>query len=217
MKKITHPMPIACLDYESCFAPELWPSVAEAFDIEELYITTKEEPDFDALMNKRLAILEGHGKTLEDVRAVAATHEPLEGAPEFLDWLRSKMPAVLISDMVYQLAEPMIEKLGYPTMLSTYIYHDENGKMVYNSRIEDRKASSVRALKSLNYYTIGMGDSLNDIGLLEEADTAMLYRPNEAMRQRFPDMDVFNDLASVRQALEEHVEVIQERDVVAAR
>lgn len=216
MKNIIHKMPIACLDYESCFAPELWLIIAEEFGLKELRITTKEEPDFDKLMRMRIDILEKHGKTLDDCRAVAEKQEPLEGAPEFLSWLQDKMPAIFVSDMVYELAAPIFKKIDYPTMLSTHIYRNQNGRMVYDRRIDDRKARTVRALKSLNYHTIALGDSFNDIGLLEAADTALLYRPSKAMIERFPDLEAFQDLASVRRAFEESIEVLKTHDMVTA-
>ncbi len=184
-------MHIVCSDLEGIFVPEIWINVAEKTGIKELRLTTRDIPDYDVLMKRRLAILDEKGLKIDDIKAVIATMDPLEGALEFLDWLRSCAQIIVVSDTFVQFAGPLMKKLGWPTLFCNKLSIDPDGSIVdYNLRQKDGKREAVVSLKRLNYYTISIGDSYNDITMLKEADAGILFRPPGNVKNEFPEFPV---------------------------
>ncbi len=182
---------IACLDLEGVLVPEIWINVAERTGIAELRRTTRDEPDYDKLMRRRLEILDEHGLKLGDIQSVIGTMRPLEGATEFLDWLRAHFAVIILSDTFDQFARPLLAQLGYPTLFCNSLVVDEQGRVRdYRIRIRDGKRKAVMALKLLNFDVVAAGDSYNDISMLAEADHGILFRPPEHIVGEFPQFRV---------------------------
>jgi phosphoserine/homoserine phosphotransferase len=176
-------MHIICSDMEGIFTPEVWINVAKITGVQELSLTTRDISDYDVLMKRRLAILNEHRLTLEDIQTVIAAMEPLEGAVEFLGWLRSRVQIVIVSDTYVEFAGPLMEKLGRPTLFCNTLSVGPDGMIVdYRLRQKDGKQKVVRALQSLNYEVIAIGDSYNDINMLKAAEWAILFRPPEKVQ-----------------------------------
>ena len=194
-------MEIACLDLEGVLIPEIWISFAERTGIDELRATTRDIPDYDVLMRQRLRILEEHKLGLPDIQEVIDGMGPLEGAHEFLDWLRERFQVVVLSDTFYEFAAPLMRQLGYPTLLCHKLSVDENGFVTdYHIRQKDPKRQSVKAFKSLNYRIIAAGDSYNDTTMLEEADRGILFRPPQNVIDEFPQFRPVADLEELKAA-----------------
>jgi phosphoserine/homoserine phosphotransferase len=182
---------IACLDLEGVLVPEIWINVAEATGIEALRRTTRDEPDYDKLMKFRLEILEKRGLTLADIQAVIGKMGPLEGAHEFLLWLRSRHPLIILSDTFYEFAAPLLAQLDHPCLFCNSLVVDESGRIRgYRLRIPDGKRKAVLALKLLNFPVIAAGDSYNDTTMLSEADAGILFRPPDNVVRDFPRFPV---------------------------
>ena len=193
---------IVCSDLEGVFVPEIWINVAEKTGIEELRLTTRDEPDYDVLMKKRLAILKREGLKLADITAVIETMAPLEGAAEFLDWLRSRLQLIVVSDTYAEFAGPLMRKLGWPTLFCHDLAVAEDGAVVgYNLRQKDSKKKAVEALKGLNFHTVAMGDSYNDITMLEAADAGILFRPPENVAREFPRFPVAQTYQELKEVI----------------
>jgi len=184
-------MYIVCADMEGIFTPEIWISVAEKTGIEELKLTTRDISDYDVLMKKRLAILDANGLKLKDITDVIATMQPLEGALEFLNWLRERTQVIIVSDTYVEFAKPLMEKLGWPTLLchDLTIANDDSIEN-YNLRQRDSKYNTVLALKSLNYRVLAIGDSYNDITMLKEAQKGFLFSPPDNVKAEYPQFPV---------------------------
>lgn len=184
-------MNIVCSDLEGIYVPEIWINVAEKTGIEELRLTTRDISDYNVLMKRRLAILDEKGLKLKDITDVIATMEPLDGALEFLDWLRSQLQLIVVSDTYVEFAKPLMEKLKWPTLFCHSLSVDEKGKITgYNLRQKDSKRKTVLSMKSLNYKVIAIGDSYNDITMLKEADTGILFHPPDNVKDEFPQFSV---------------------------
>ena len=180
-------MELACLDLEGVLIPEIWIGFAEKTGIEELRATTRDIPDYDELMRLRLGLLEQHKLGLPDIQEVISAMKPLEGANEFLDWLRSNFQVIILSDTFYEFSHPLMRQLGFPTLFCHRLVTDETGRVVdYKLRQKDPKRQSVKALKSLNFRIIASGDSYNDTTMLEEADAGILFRAPENVITEFP-------------------------------
>ncbi|RRJ84868.1 bifunctional phosphoserine phosphatase/homoserine phosphotransferase ThrH [Aestuariirhabdus litorea] len=178
---------IACLDLEGVLIPEIWINFAEKTGIEALKATTRDIPDYDVLMKQRLAILEREGYGLPDIQAVIDTLEPLPGAVEFVAWLRERFQVVILSDTFYEFAQPLMRKLGFPTLLCHKLVVDEQGKITdYQLRQRDPKRQSVIALHSLYYRVIATGDSYNDTSMLAEAEAGILFKAPDNVIAEFP-------------------------------
>jgi len=194
-------MHIVCSDLEGVFVPEIWINVAEKTGIEELRLTTRDISDYDVLMKRRLAILDENGLKIDDIKAVIATMNPLEGAVEFLNWLRSRTQIIVVSDTFDQFARPLMEKLGWPTLFCHTLSIAPDGFITdYVLRQKDAKRETVISLKSLNYNTIAMGDSYNDITMLKEAHNAILFNPPDNVKNEFPEFPVtfsYEELKSI--------------------
>ncbi len=184
-------MHIVCSDLEGVFIPEIWINVAKKTGIKELRLTTRDISDYDVLMKKRLSILHENKLTIKDIKAVIATMDPLEGALDFLDWLRSCTQVIIVSDTFDQFAGPLMKKLGWPTIFCNSLSIGPDGSITgYNLRQNDGKRKAVLSLRSLNYKIIAVGDSYNDITMLKEADTGILFCPPDNVKNEFPELQV---------------------------
>jgi phosphoserine/homoserine phosphotransferase len=177
---------IVCSDLEGIFTPEIWINFAEITGIEKLKLTTRDISDYNVLMKQRLAILEENNLKLTDIQAVIRKMEPIEGALEFLNWLRSQVEVVIVSDTYVEFAGPLMEKLDRPTLFCNTLSVNGDGSITgYNLRQQDGKKKVALALKSLNYQVIAIGDSYNDISMLQTSDHAILYRPPDNVMQEY--------------------------------
>lgn len=191
-------MEIACLDLEGVLVPEIWIEFAKVTGIEELKATTRDIPDYDVLMKQRLRILEQHKLGLKEIQDVIATLKPLDGAVEFVDWLRERFQVIILSDTFYEFSQPLMRQLGFPTLFCHRLNVDERGMVVgYTLRQKDPKRQSVLALKTLYYRIIAAGDSYNDTTMLGEADQGILFHaPQNVIDQfpQFPAVHTYEDL-----------------------
>ena len=198
-------MKIVCSDLEGVFVPEIWINVSEKTGIEELRLTTRDISDYDVLMKRRLAILDENNLKIDDIKAVIATMNPLDGAVEFLNWLRSCTQVIVVSDTFDQFARPLMEKLGWPTLFCHTLSIAPNGFIKdYVLRQKDAKREAVISLKSLNYNTIALGDSYNDITMLKEADNGILFNPPDNVKNEYPEFPVtfsYEELKSIIQKI----------------
>ena len=184
-------MYIICSDLEGIFTPEVWINVAEKTGIKELRLTTRDISDYDLLMSKRLAILKKNGVTLYDIQEVITSMNLLDGALEFLNWMRERTQVILVSDTFSEFAGPFMKKLKYPTLFCHNLTVDPEGSIsTYNLRQERGKQKTVLALKSLKYKVVAIGDSYNDIDMLKEADRGFLFNPPTNVKEEFPEFTV---------------------------
>ncbi|MDP7552611.1 MAG: bifunctional phosphoserine phosphatase/homoserine phosphotransferase ThrH [Nitrospinaceae bacterium] len=182
---------LACLDLEGVLIPEIWIAVAEKTGIKKLRLTTRDIPDYDELMRGRLKILNENNLKLADIQEVIGTLSPLEGAKEFLAWLKSEFQVVILSDTFYQFAGPLMEKLEHPTLFCNELVVNSDGRITnYHLRQPDGKTKAVTALKGLNFQVIAAGDSYNDMGMLKVADAGILFRPPDNVIEEFPQFSV---------------------------
>jgi phosphoserine/homoserine phosphotransferase len=197
-------MLVVCLDLEGVLMPEAWVDVAERTGIPELRRTTRDEPDYDKLMRYRLDILDANGLTIDDITDVIEGMQPLEGAVEFLDHLRSKWQVIILSDTFSQFAGPMMDKLGKPTLLCHTLEIDEESRRItgWTIRLEDQKRRAVEALRGLNYNVIAAGDSYNDTSMLAIANAGFLINPPSNVIDEFPQFPVTTDYAGLLAAIE---------------
>jgi len=189
---------IACLDLEGVLVPEIWIAFAEKTGIEELKKTTRDEPDYDVLMQYRLDLLRQHGLGLNEIQEVISTLSPLDGAVDFVNWLRVRFQVVILSDTFYEFASPLMKQLGYPTLLCHKLETDDAGNVVnYKLRQANPKRQAVVGFKSMYYRTIAAGDSYNDTTMLAEADAGILFHAPDNVIQEFPQfpaVQTFDDL-----------------------
>ena len=185
-------MNIVCLDLEGLLVPEIWIAFSEESGIPELKRTTRDEPDYDKLMRWRLGILKEHGLGLKEIQNTIAKIDPLPGAKEFLDKLRAITQVVIISDTFSQFATPLMEKLGWPTILCNSLEVAPDGEIVdFKMRIENSKLSTVKALQSIGYETIAAGDSFNDLGMIQASKAGFLFRSTEQIIADYPQYKAF--------------------------
>ena len=182
---------IACLDLEGVLLPEIWIKFAEKSGIDELKLTTRDIPNYSELMRKRLRILQSHNLKISDIEDVIKTLEPLQGATEFLLWLKSEFQVIILSDTFYEFSGPLMKKLDYPTLFCHQLIVDKKGSILdFQLRQEDQKTKAVKALQSLNFKVISAGDSYNDTGMLQEADSGIFFCPPESIIKEFPQFPV---------------------------
>ncbi len=180
-------MYITCLDLEGVLVPEIWIAFSEASGIPELRRTTRDEPDYNKLMRWRLGILKEHGLGLKEIQATIATIDPLPGAREFLDELRSITQVVILSDTFTQFAQPLMKKLGWPTLLCNELVVAPDGEVTdFRMRCENTKLSTVRAFQSVGFETIAAGDSFNDLAMIQASKAGFLFRSTEAIKRDYP-------------------------------
>jgi phosphoserine/homoserine phosphotransferase len=190
---------VACLDLEGVLIPEIWINFAERTGIDELRRTTRDEPDYDVLMKRRLEILAENGLGLPDIQAVIGQMNPLPGAAEFLDWLREHFQVVILSDTFYQFAKPLMAQLGFPTLFCHDLEIADDGRVVdYRIRLQDQKREAVKALHGLNLRVVAAGDSYNDTAMLSEADAGILFRPPDNVIEEFPQFPVATSYDALR-------------------
>ncbi len=196
------PPTITCLDLEGVLVPEIWIGVSERTGIPELRRTTRDEPDYDALMRYRLRILDDRGLTLHDIQEVIGSMAPLEGARELLAWLRERCQVIILSDTFAQFAGPLMRQLGHPTLFCHSLDVEPTGRIAgYRLRLPDQKRASVVALKALNFRVLAVGDSYNDTNMLAAADAGVLFRPPSRVIEDFPQFPVTQTYDELREAL----------------
>lgn len=194
-------MHIACLDLEGVLVPEIWINVAERTGIAALRATTRDVPDYDVLMRQRLDILDRHGLRLPDIQEVIASLGPLDGAGDFLDWLRERFQVLILSDTFYEFAAPLMRQLGWPTLFCHQLEVATDGRITaYRRRQDDQKRQAVKAIKALKFQVVAAGDSYNDTGMLSEADAGILFRPPEKVIREFPQFPVATSYAELQEA-----------------
>lgn len=192
---------IACLDLEGVLIPEIWINVAERTGIEALRRTTRDEPDYDKLMQYRLGILDEHGITLGQIQEVIDGMGPLDGAAEFLDWLRARAQVIILSDTFYQFAQPLMRQLGYPCLFCHALQVNSDDRVTgYELRIDDGKRRAVESLRALNFRVVASGDSYNDTTMLGVADAGILFRPPDNVIEEFPQYPVCRTYDELKQA-----------------
>ena len=192
-------MEIACLDLEGVLVPEIWVAFAEKTGISELKRTTRDEPNYDVLMKYRLDILNQNNLGLMEIQEVINTLSPLAGAKDFLDWLRERFQVIILSDTLYDFAQPLMRQLGYPALLCHQLQVDEDNKLVgYKLRQADPKRQAIVGFKSMYYRTIAAGDSYNDTTMLSEADAGILFHAPQNVTKEFPQFPSVNDFDSLK-------------------
>ena len=199
-------MNIVCLDLEGVLVPEIWIAFSQASGIPELKRTTRDEPDYDKLMKWRLGILKEHGLGLKEIQDTIASIDPMPGAKEFLDELRSITQVIIISDTFTQFATPLMKKLGWPTIFCNSLEVAENGEITgFKMRIENSKLTTVKALQSIGYDTIASGDSYNDLGMIKASKAGFLFKSTDQIKADNPDLPAFETydelLAAIKKAL----------------
>ena len=201
-------MKMVCLDMEGVVVPEIWIAFSEATGIPELRRTTRDEPDYDKLMQFRIGILKEHGLGLREIQETIRTIDPLPGAREFLDELRKEAQVLILSDTFTQFAMPLMEKLNWPTLMCNTLTVGENGEITgYQMRVAQSKLSTVRALQSIGYETIAAGDSFNDLGMIRAGKRGFLFKSTPQIIADNPDVPAYEEydelLAAIRSALDE--------------
>ncbi len=185
-------MNIVCLDLEGVLVPEIWIAFAKESGIEELKKTTRDEPDYDKLMTWRLSVLKEHGLGLKEIQDTIAKIDPMPGAKEFLDELRSMTQVIIISDTFTQFAKPLMEKLGWPTIFCNSLEVAESGEITgFKMRIENSKYTTVKALQSIGYETIASGDSYNDLGMIKASKAGFLFKSTDKIKADNPELPAF--------------------------
>ncbi|WP_370280619.1 bifunctional phosphoserine phosphatase/homoserine phosphotransferase ThrH [Pontibacterium sp.] len=193
-------MELACLDLEGVLIPEIWIAFAEETGIEELKATTRDIPDYDVLMKQRLRILDEHGLTLPQIQDTISRLSPLEGAADFVNWLRERFQVVILSDTFYEFAAPLMAQLGHPTLLCHKLEVDDNGRITdYTLRQRDPKRQSVRAFQLLNYRVIAAGDSYNDTTMLTQAESGILFHAPDNVIAEFPQFPAVHSYEDLKQ------------------
>ena len=199
-------MNIVCLDLEGVLVPEIWIAFSEASGIPELRRTTRDEPDYDKLMKWRLGILRDHGLGLKDIQATIATIDPMPGAKEFLDTLRSETQAIILSDTFTQFASPLMKKLGWPTIFCNSLEVAPSGEITgYRMRIEKSKLTTVKALQSIGYDTIAAGDSYNDLAMIEASKAGFLFKSTEQIKKDHPELPAFETYDELLDAIKKNL------------
>ncbi len=195
-------MNIVCLDMEGVLVPEIWIAFAEASGIPELRRTTRDEPDYDKLMKYRLAILKEHGLGLKEIQATIAKIDPLPGAKEFLDELRTLTQVVILSDTFEQFAKPLMEKLNWPSIFCNSLKVGENGEITgYQMRCEKSKLTTVRALQSCGFETIAAGDSFNDLAMIQASKAGFLFKSTDAIKAAHPELPAYEEFPDLLSAI----------------
>ena len=201
-------MYITCLDVEGVLVPEIWVAFAEESGIPELKKTTRDEPDYDKLMKWRLGVLKEHGLGLKEIQETIEKIQPLPGAKEFLDELRSFSQVILISDTFAEFASPLMEKLGRPTLFCTSLEVSGNGEITgYKMRVEQTKLTTVKALQSIGFETIASGDSYNDLGMIQASKAGFLFRSTDKIKAEYPHIPAYETydelLGAIKKAMAE--------------
>lgn len=193
---------ITCLDLEGVLVPEIWVAFAEESGIEELKKTTRDEPDYNKLMAWRLDVLRKNGLGIKEIQETISKIDPLPGAKEFLDTLRSERQVVIISDTFTQFAQPLMKKLGWPTIFCNELVIDEDGKISdFKMRVENSKYSTVKALQSMGFDTVASGDSYNDLGMIKASKAGFLFRSTDSIKAENPDVPAYEAYDELLEAI----------------
>lgn len=199
-------MYITCLDMEGVLVPEIWIAFSEVSGIPELRRTTRDEPDYDKLMKWRIGILKEHSLGLKEIQDVIAKIEPLPGAREFLDELRSFTQVIIISDTFTEFAMPLMKKLGWPTLFCNSLEVGDNGEITgYRMRIQKSKLSTVKALQSIGFETIASGDSYNDLDMILASKAGFLFRTTEKIKEDYPQLPAFEEFDDLMAAIKKEM------------
>lgn len=197
-------MNIVCLDLEGVLVPEIWIAFSKASGIPELKRTTRDEPDYNKLMNWRLGILKEHGLGLKEIQETIATIDPMPGAKEFLDELRSITQVIIISDTFQEFAGPLMKKLGYPTIFCNSLEVASSGEITgFRMRIADSKLATVKALQSIGFDTIASGDSYNDLAMIRASKTGFLFRSTDQIKKDNPDLPAYETFEELMKGIRE--------------
>ena len=197
-------MNIVCLDMEGVLTPEIWIAFSEASGIPELSRTTRDEPDYDKLMKWRIGILKEHGLGLKEIQDTIAKIDPLPGAKEFLDKLREKTQVIVLSDTFEEFAQPLMKKLGWPTIFCNNLVVADDGEILdFTMRIEDSKKTTVKGLQAIGFDTIACGDSFNDLGMIQASKAGFLFRSTEQIKADYPQYPAFEEYDELLAAIEE--------------
>jgi len=197
---------VICADLEGVFVPEIWINVAKKTGIDKLKLTTRDIKDYDELMRYRLQILDEHNLRLNDIQQVIATLNPLEGALDFVRWLRQTTSFVIVSDTFIEFAQPLMDQLENPMLLCHSLEVDETGRITnYKLRQPDAKRKTIEAFRSLNYQTLAFGDSYNDIAMLKAADVGILFCPPDNVVADFPDLPVIHSIAELKSLMQNYL------------
>ena len=200
-------MNIVCLDMEGVLVPEIWIAFAEATGIEELKKTTRDEPDYDKLMEYRLNILKEHGLGIKEIQDTISKIDPMPGAKEFLDELRSITQVIIISDTFEQFAQPLMKKLGWPTLFCNTLEIAEDGTILkHKMRCEKSKYTTVKALQSCGFETIASGDSYNDLGMIKASKAGFLFKSTEQIKKDNPELAAYETYDELLAAIKEHLD-----------
>ena len=195
-------MYITCLDLEGVLVPEIWIAFAQASGIPELKRTTRDEPDYNKLMNWRISVLKEHNLGLKEIQETIAKIDPLPGAKEFLDELRSFCQVIIISDTFTQFAKPLMEKLGWPTIFCNSLEVSESGEITgFKMRIENSKLTTIKALQSIGYETIASGDSYNDLGMIKASKAGFLFRSTDKIKNDYPELPAYENFDDLMKAI----------------
>ena len=199
-------MYIVCLDLEGVLVPEIWIAFAEASGIPELKRTTRDEPDYDKLMTWRLSVLKEHGLGLKEIQETIAKIDPIPGAKEFLDELRTMTQVIIISDTFTQFAGPLMQKLGWPTIFCNSLEVADDGRITgYKMRISDSKYATVKALQSIGYETIASGDSYNDLGMIKASKAGFLFKSPASIREDHPELAAYEEYPELLAAIKKEL------------
>jgi len=197
-------MELMCLDFESVLVPEVWLAIAKQFKIEELAVTTKDFSDYNELMKHRIKVLNDHQLTAADLFEIANKLEPLDGAVEFLQWLRERGQVIILSDTYYEFITPLQQKLNYPAIFAHRFVVDEAGYIMdYALRMENHKAEAIRVFQEINFVTIAVGDSYNDLEMLKQADLGILFKARDEIKTANPKIrtaETFDEIKSIIEA-----------------
>ncbi|MGN0516503.1 bifunctional phosphoserine phosphatase/homoserine phosphotransferase ThrH [Eubacterium sp.] len=195
-------MNIVCLDMEGVLVPEIWVKFAEEANIPELKLTTRDEPDYDKLMNYRLKILNEHGMGLKEIQDVIAKIDLMPGAKDFLDELRTLTQVIILSDTFEQFATPLMKKLNWPTIFCNTLEVADDGKITgYKMRCPKSKLTTVKALQSMGYETIASGDSFNDLGMIQASKAGFLFKTTDAIKNDYPDIPAYEEYDELLEAI----------------
>lgn len=195
---------MVCLDMEGVLVPEIWVAFAEVTGIPELKRTTRDEPDYNKLMEYRLNILRENGLGLKEIQETIAKIDPMPGAKEFLDALRRETQVIILSDTFEQFAKPLMEKLGWPTIMCNTLEVAEDGEITdFKMRVEKSKYSTVKALQSIGYDTIASGDSHNDLGMIEASKAGFLFKSTDEIKKEHPELPAYEEYDELLEAIKE--------------
>ena len=197
---------LTCLDLEGVLVPEIWIEFSKASGVPELARTTRDEPDYDKLMKFRIDVLKKHGLGISEIQNTIAKIEPLSGAKDFLDSLRSFMQVIILSDTFEQFAAPLMKKLDFPTIMCNTLEVSPSGEITgYKMRCEKSKLATVRALQSVGYKTIASGDSYNDLAMIEASSAGFLFRTTETIKKDYPNVRAFTEYGDLLNAIKDVV------------